>query len=296
MQNNKTLQPLQKIIFGYLKCFIKEYKNLINFDNEDIETIHRLRVASRRLRVAIRLLKPILPYKQYKLLRKEVRRIGRVLGFARQLDVQMKFLKNAKKSLPKKLNPLHIESIIDDLKEKRSKEQKNIYYIIEDFAKKSHLEKFKGRLRKLISLEHLSEELFSIQVKITILKYLDKFLSFSRYAYKPKSIKKLHRMRISAKKLRYALEIIRPWYGNKTTNYINALHEIQDLLGEIHDYDVLTGTLGKFLNKKDKESYKTSDYVLKKISLLRREKYNQFVRYWENLENNGFWVRLRRII
>ncbi len=59
---------------------------------EDIEYIHRMRVASRRLRAALTLFEDCLPRKMFPGWQKQIRRITRALGAARDTDVQLAFL------------------------------------------------------------------------------------------------------------------------------------------------------------------------------------------------------------
>ena len=50
---------------------------------------------------------------------------------------------------------------------------------------------------------------------------------------------RLHRVRIAAKKLRYALEIHRELMRSRSAARLNRLKAQQDLLGRIHDLEVL---------------------------------------------------------
>jgi inorganic triphosphatase YgiF len=59
---------------------------------EDIEYIHRMRVASRRLRAAFPLFASCFPQKQYGRWMAEIAGITRALGEARDADVQIAFL------------------------------------------------------------------------------------------------------------------------------------------------------------------------------------------------------------
>lgn len=61
---------------------------------DDIEYIHRMRVASRRIRAALPLFKDCFSGKEYRFWNKEVRAITRALGAARDADVQIAFLRS----------------------------------------------------------------------------------------------------------------------------------------------------------------------------------------------------------
>ena len=59
---------------------------------QDIEHIHRMRVASRRLRAALPLFASCFPEKKYQVWMEEIRTVTRALGEARDTDVQIAFL------------------------------------------------------------------------------------------------------------------------------------------------------------------------------------------------------------
>ena len=58
----------------------------------DIEHIHRMRVATRRFRSALPLFSPCLPERRVRRWRKELRKVARALGEARDADVQIAYL------------------------------------------------------------------------------------------------------------------------------------------------------------------------------------------------------------
>src|SRR5512136_2530135 len=61
---------------------------------EDIEDVHRMRVASRRVRNALALFGDDLPKKHYDRWRVDLRRITRALGAARDTDVQIAWVED----------------------------------------------------------------------------------------------------------------------------------------------------------------------------------------------------------
>jgi putative phosphoesterase len=66
----------------------------------DIEAVHRMRVASRRLRAALALYVGCAGRREYRRWRREVRSITRALGEARDADVQIEFLASYAAALP----------------------------------------------------------------------------------------------------------------------------------------------------------------------------------------------------
>jgi hypothetical protein len=68
---------------------------------------------------------------------------------------------------------------------------------------------------------------------------LDELGSFAPQALTPDSTKAQHDMRIAAKRLRYVLEVTGFCFGNPARTARNRARDLQDLLGEIHDCDVM---------------------------------------------------------
>src|SRR5579871_1012152 len=78
---------------------------------------------------------------------------------------------------------------------------------------------------------------------------LEEMLTLERFAYDPDAAHGLHRLRIAAKRLRYTLEIFQPAYDSYSTigpaikDATAWAERVQELLGELHDADVLVPQL-----------------------------------------------------
>jgi hypothetical protein len=68
---------------------------------------------------------------------------------------------------------------------------------------------------------------------------LDEVHRFAPRALDPERIKELHDMRIAAKRLRYVLEVTAHCFGPYGDTARKRTKELQDVIGEIHDCDVL---------------------------------------------------------
>ena len=101
-----------------------------------------------------------------------------------------------------------------------------------------------------LSLYHMSYKV--IQDKLAILRAFDPLI------YDQEKIEELHEMRIAAKNLRYTMEIFTPLYQSGLKPAINHIKEAQDILGDIHDFDVWTDLLPGFLEEERKKNCKIS--------------------------------------
>ena len=68
---------------------------------------------------------------------------------------------------------------------------------------------------------------------------LDELLSFVPQALDPSQERALHDMRIAAKRLRYVLELTSFCFGPYAAKATGITRELQDVIGAIHDCDVL---------------------------------------------------------
>ena len=281
----------RKIISKYLKHFVQE-RNDVLYAGGNIEPVHRMRVASRRLRAALSFFKTILPGKKTELWKKEISRIGQVLGRARELDVHIAFLQAAKQGLRRDSYIVNIEAMIKSLKNKRSRAQKQIERILAGFELEKNLPGLKVCLRALSSGANKQlNDRFYLHRNAVIQKRLDRLLEFTPYVFKLQSIHKLHQMRIAAKNLRYTLEIIRPWHGVRIDKYIRSSRDIQDVLGDVHELDALMEALPA-LTAKNKNGKLTLKYLLQECGRLRNNAYNKFVQLWRSLQKTQLWARL----
>ena len=75
------------------------------------------------------------------------------------------------------------------------------------------------------------------------------FYSFEPIVSHPELSEALHDMRISAKRLRYTLELFRPQFGKAGERQIERVKMIQELLGTLHDHDVRIELIGEELSQ-----------------------------------------------
>jgi hypothetical protein len=75
------------------------------------------------------------------------------------------------------------------------------------------------------------------------------FYSFEPIVSHPELSEALHDMRISAKRLRYTLELFRPQFGKAGDRQIERVKKLQELLGTLHDHDVRIELIGEELSQ-----------------------------------------------
>lgn len=114
-------------------------------DMEDIEPLHDMRVATRRLRAAMEVFEPCFPRKRRRKSLKRVKALADALGERRDCDVAIEFLEGFAAEAPEDDRDA-LAALIDGLRE----EQRMANEELAPFVAPKRLEKLHCRLRKLV--------------------------------------------------------------------------------------------------------------------------------------------------
>ena len=90
---------------------------------------------------------------------------------------------------------------------------------------------------------------------------------------------RLHQVRIAVKKLRYALEIARDLSGSRATARIRTLKRVQELLGRMHDLEMLIARTRAIQSRAGAPNLKLSGDLDRLVRRLENECRRLHVRY-----------------
>jgi hypothetical protein len=123
---------------------------------------------------------------------------------------------------------------------------------------------------------------------------LDELCSFVPKAFDPDEVEALHDMRIAAKRLRYVLEVTEPCFGAYAGEAVKRTKELQDLLGDIHDCDVVVPRVREVKRAlpKGDEARPGLKALVAHHRARREELFAEFREFWTQLERDGFRARL----
>jgi len=151
---------------------------------------------------------------------------------------------------------------------------------------------------------------------------LDEMLAFAPQALDGKT-RAQHDMRIAAKRLRYVLEVTGFVFGKPADTARRRARDLQDILGEIHDCEVMLPRArehSKSLQKSDaalvrsragrapdldprlaaraphRTSYRGLDVLSVYLEARRELLEDRFEAFWRRQEQTGTWVRLERTV
>lgn len=281
---------------------------------QDIEFIHRMRVASRRLRTRLELFDAFLPDNMAQVWRKQVKRITRALGDARDLDVQIKFLEDFLKESPDNRDRFGIKRILLRFRQRRGRLQKKVVKPIEQLRAGKVLEEMEAVLRQIriharLRPGEFPSPFFYGAARQAVSARLEEMLSWEIYVKQPDKLQALHSMRIAAKHLRYAMETFDPSYSGGLKDYIKPVKRVQELLGEIHDCDVWIEILPRFIDRERERALEFFGHsrgvarlrhgimaLLKDRRTCREERYVEFVNFWGTIQEKGLWKKLLKTL
>jgi len=291
---------------------------------EDTEFIHRMRVASRRLRAALPLFASCFPEKKYQQWYEEVRAVTRALGEARDTDVQIAFLTKLIKKRDARKHPYpdsapsirltgDMETILlTKLKKKRLKLQNAVVSSLDNLEKSgiiNQMQVFFHDQEILVKSSRKKDYPYGLApvAASRIARRLSKLRSYEEWVHNPDAIAEHHAIRIAAKKLRYTMEVYSPLYRRGLKKPLSRVKKIQEILGDLHDCDVWIDTVMVMLVNERLTSQATNRQEKVRVSrvtsykhfLAEREKerkiiYRRFVRYWDSILHSHLWDELRK--
>ena len=209
-----------------------------SYTERSIDTVHQLRVASRRLRAFALVFKDVLGEKAQARLEKELKRVTNAVGALRDLDVLVGFVEGRLARAGAELERAAIEHLLEHLEQRRVEAG--------DAAE--------ARLKKLDTGELARRVRRAARDVIAGLSPADAQRAYARTllqrlildavqqelpASGAEQAAQLHRLRIDIKELRYALELFEPVLGEHFTVLYERATALQELLGTHHDLTVL---------------------------------------------------------
>jgi CHAD domain-containing protein len=222
---------------------------------DDIEELHDMRVATRRMRAAFQVFEDYLDKKRLKPMRKGVKRTCRRLGGVRDLDVFWEKAQHYLDTLP----PERRDDLMP-LREAWEAEHEPAREKLLAYLDGDRYLKFKERSAELLRMPEVWElpaltkkgEAVPHRVRhivpVAVYERTAALLAYDEWVSKPNvSLKRLHRLRIAGKRLRYTLEFFEEVLAPQTADLIKQMKRLQDHLGDLQDAVVASELLRDFL-------------------------------------------------
>ena len=222
-------------------------------EGRDIEHLHDMRVASRRLRECFQVFEAFYAPNKLKKVLSSVRNITRVLGRPRETDVNVSLLRAYRPGRSPILNTTHeylLEIFEFEQARRRQKMLKQVWKIdqgalesmLSQFVETARMGRSRPSLLTQVGQELEFEGFLSISTR-DLKQKVAEILAFEAAPSGDEYETRLHELRINTKKLRYRLELLNAAYDQRFGQAVSQAKDLQDVIGWAHDYGVLIAQL-----------------------------------------------------
>ena len=290
--------------------------NALNF--EDIEGVHDMRVASRRLRSAVGDFSVFVRRRDLRRLKKGIRDVAGALGGVRDEDVAIAALEKLAGKAPAEIAD-GIERLTDERRRTRDERRGILLNAIAEDRLARIQQQWHVALDEVTlaarwreksdqtgaGFDHLT---FRDAGRIIITERWNELDSLSTALYRPHETIPLHEMRIAAKKLRYAIELFAQCWGDAMIPFAKEIASMQSSLGELHDCDVWIEWLGEMLDWRNgggensrvsspshevyRQNRMAAGYLLRHFAGERTKHFRDALAQWGEWEVSNFGTRL----
>ncbi len=239
-----TPEAGRKIMLFHVECVLAHEAGTRN--GGDIESLHDMRVATRRLRSAFRMFRKPMGRALLDPFQEDIKWLNRSLGDVRDLDVSMAHMRKRRGKAPIEDRPI-IDAILAEQHTARDAARAHMIECLDS-------ERYRGLMRGLgeflrspgifAGCPAAGEPLAKFAPRI-LRKRLKRVRAYRKTLQRADS-QQLHALRIDCKHLRYAAEFVRSAYPKRLGKWINRVTKVQGVLGDIHDADVRVDTLTEF--------------------------------------------------
>jgi CHAD domain-containing protein len=281
---------------------------------EDIEFVHRARVASRRLRQALTVFADCFAEDRVVFWRKETRRLGRGLGAARDKDVQIAWVSDVLARLEEQSCVLGVARVLVRCQRKRERRQPEVLRQLRQLLDGHALHEMLKATKKLTSAGDGKQAveaspLVFERAECQIAERVGALRGYEPCLARPGDLQQHHAMRIAAKRLRYTMELFKPIYDGRLDRVIEVIKHVQSLLGDAHDCDVWVAQLDRMLQEQSKRFVRYYrhpgplvqvqvgiDYLKQDRRRRRESLFSTLVEFWREQVEAGLWDELAEVL
>ncbi len=230
----------------------------------DIESVHRMRVAIRRMRSLMKLIPDYYQAGTVAKIEGGLRDIARALGTVRDLDVLILDLENFAATLPPE-RQTDMRGVIDQLDRRRRVRRLRLNAL---FDSKGYA-RFLRQVRRFSKTPGKGARRIKRRSAPNLLRHVLPLLLHQRMAQvkaydtvlPASDINDLHELRVEFKQLRYAIEFFQPVLGSSSDRFLQSVKAMQEILGRINDISVFMESLSRLKKLPPEKSAVRESYL-----------------------------------
>jgi len=226
----------RQLLEAFAACLISRWDDLLRLRHQtlncfDVDHIHDLRVASRRLRGAVEQLGPFIGTERMERLRRPIRRLTRELGLVRNLDETLLYLEKAGEK--------GLEPLLASLGHQRKQEATQARRLLELLDCIKLERQIRSAAAALVTPDNIAS-----QGLLALLSERNLGLYYPIHALlplvaAPEMVEERHALRIAVKKWRYFTELLHDILGGRQQALLDQLRQYQSVLGDMNDRVVI---------------------------------------------------------
>jgi CHAD domain-containing protein len=247
----------------------------------DPEDVHRMRVGARRARSALAVARPILDKHVTEQVRAELKWLGNALGPVRDLDVLLEHMRAEVDALPAE-DRFAAERLVQVLATERDVAHAQLVEALES-------ERYLAVLDSLASLT-LEPPLNGRKKGVSSLatREFRKLRDVVAALPREPSDAELHRVRVRAKRARYAAELAEGAVGKKASRFVARAKRLQDVIGEHQDAVVARERIQQALgSSRGARVAFAAGRLVEREDERRRQARAGWLQAWRKLERSG---------
>lgn len=228
----------------------------------DIEGVHDMRVASRRLRGALRDFAPYVRRRRLSDVNDELKKVADVLGGVRDEDVAILALEKLATKAPAEISA-GVTHFAQQHAARRDDAREALARVLTEERLAGLQDEFAEALRRATKPSRHGKRFknddgaardgtFGEVGRAIIRKRFNELQKLSVSLYRPHAVEGLHKMRIAAKRLRYAVELFASCGEESLKDFEGEIGKLQTSLGELHDCDMWIENFGAQLVKDER--------------------------------------------
>ncbi|MBC8099001.1 MAG: CHAD domain-containing protein [Armatimonadetes bacterium] len=270
LQTRTPIKPEDTMSEAGRKVLVADFAKMLNHEagsriGEDIEHVHDMRVATRRMRSAFRLFEPYYKTKPIRPFVEQIKQIANALGAVRDLDVMLQDLTRYQGTLDVNGQDA-MQPLLERLDKKRAKARKKLVAHFDGTSYQSFSAAYAlfltqpGSAAKTLDNGSITPH----QVRHVLPGMLHDHLAAVRAyddALGEADAPTMHALRIEFKRLRYAMSFFAEVLGASGSEFVEQIKAIQDHLGRMNDITVALAHLQPLLEDEVLAQAALADYT-----------------------------------